>query len=211
MAKKSNKRYILPVLALVLALAAILVVLFFPRGNDKRVSDEAPPESSVIIAEETAAETPAQTAAETEAESSSAVSVKPGEETAAVFDQNEDGDFVIYADRLSASEVSFIRLPGDSRIELLARLGDDGAAKAALGTCQSCNGAPGAYYNQEGDVLRCNNCGLTFPISVLDSPGGGCHPIMLDEGIVRYEGDDIVIDAAGLSPYEGLFEKVEEH
>ena len=122
-----------------------------------------------------------------------------------------DGSLMIHADRLSTDKISFIRISENSRIELLARLGDDGTVKAALGTCQSCNGSPGAYYTQKGDELKCNNCGLTFPISVLDSPGGGCHPIMLDSKIVRHEGNDLVIDMNGLLAYEGLFSKVADH
>ena len=139
---------------------------------------------------------------------------KPGGTKAsgnAVAETDGEGNLVIYADRLSSDQVSFIRISEDSRIELLARLGDDGMVKAALGTCQSCNGSPGAYYTQEGNELRCNNCGLTFPISVLDSPGGGCHPIMPGEEIVRYEGSDLAIDLDGLSSYEDLFSRVADH
>lgn len=128
-----------------------------------------------------------------------------------VSEINEDGDLVIYADGLSSEEVSFIRVSENSRIELLARLGDDGTVKAALGTCQSCNGSPGAYYTQENNELMCNNCGLTFPVSVLDNPGGGCHPIMISKDIMAYEGSDLVIDLEGLSMYEELFEGVEDH
>ena len=136
-----------------------------------------------------------------------------GEDKASTSSQAEinEGNLVIYADRLSSDQISFIRISEDSHIELLARLGDDGTVKAALGTCQSCNGSPGAYYTQEGDELKCNNCGLTFPISVLDRPGGGCHPIMLKEEIVRYEGNNLVIDLGGLSAYEDLFSKVADH
>ena len=136
-----------------------------------------------------------------------------GEDKASTSSQAEinEGNLVIYADRLSSDQISFIRISEDSHIELLARLGDDGTVKAALGTCQSCNGSPGAYYTQEGDELKCNNCGLTFPISVLDRPGGGSHPIMLKEEIVRYEGNNLVIDLGGLSAYEDLFSKVADH
>lgn len=122
-----------------------------------------------------------------------------------------DDRIVIEAGTLSHDNVSFIRTDSNSRIELLARIGDDGQAKVALGTCQSCNGSPGAYYTQEGDELKCNNCGLTFPISVIDSPGGGCHPIMIDGSYITYNDGDIVIDAKGLSSYEDLFAKVAEH
>lgn len=112
---------------------------------------------------------------------------------------------------LSSDHVSFIRLGGDSKIELLARKGDDGNPRVALGTCQSCNGSPGAYYTQEGDLLKCNNCGLTFPVSVLDEPGGGCHPIMIDEDMITTTANGITIDKEKLHKYEGLFAKVEAH
>ena len=112
---------------------------------------------------------------------------------------------------LSSDHVSFIRLGGDSKIELLARKGDDGNPRVALGTCQSCNGSPGAYYTQEGDLLKCNNCGLTFPVSVLDEPGGGCHPIMIDEDMITTTASGITIDKEKLHKYEGLFAKVEAH
>ena len=73
------------------------------------------------------------------------------------------------------------------------------------------HGSPGAYYTQEGSELKCNNCGLTFPVSVLDSPGGGCHPILPDEKIMQFEGNDLWIDLKGLSGYEELFVKVADH
>ena len=46
---------------------------------------------------------------------------------------------------------------------------------------------------------------------MLDSPGGGCHPIMPGEEIVRYEGSDLAIDLDGLSAYEDLFSRVADH
>ena len=131
--------------------------------------------------------------------------------TEAVSATDGNGHLIIYADKLSSKRISFIRVSDDSRIELLARVGDDGMVKAALGTCQSCNGSPRAYYTQEGDKLKCNNCGLTFPISVLDNPGGGCHPIMLDETLLQHQGNDLVMDLNGLLTYEYLFSKVADH
>ena len=121
------------------------------------------------------------------------------------------GTIVIKASDLSSDEVSLITVSDDSRIELLARLGDDGTAKVALGTCQSCNGSPGAYYTQNEDYLQCNNCGLTFPLEVVDAPGDGCHPITIDESVISYENGDAIIDLAALSQYEELFEHVTIH
>ncbi len=182
-AGKRSEKWLLPLIAGIMVVVALIVVFFIPKDTNKG--------SGTMSAGEDKASTPSQ--AET-----------------SVAEINER-NMVIYADRLSSDQVSFIRISEDSRIELLARVGNDGTVKAALGTCQSCNGSPGAYYTQEDNELKCNNCGLTFPISVLDSPGGGCHPIMLNEEIMRYEGNDLIINLDGLSAYENLFSSIEDH
>ncbi|MCR5487650.1 MAG: DUF2318 domain-containing protein [Lachnospiraceae bacterium] len=122
-----------------------------------------------------------------------------------------DKDLLIRKTELSTEKVSFIRPIEESKIELLARIGEDGEIKIVLGICQSCNGAPGAYYIQKGDQLQCNNCGLTFPLNVLDSPGGGCHPIMLNESVFTKTKEGIIIHTDLLAQYEELFNKVAEH
>lgn len=182
---KGKSSRLLPLAALFMVALMLVIVFFVPKnaGTDK---DETDPANEV---------------------NNGSVS----QASSSVSEINEDGNLVIYADRLSSEEVSFIRVSENSRIELLARLGDDGTVKAALGTCQSCNGSPGAYYTQNNEELMCNNCGLTFPVSVLDNPGGGCHPIMIKEEIMTYEGNDLVIDLEGLSIYEELFEGVADH
>ncbi|MBR1797801.1 MAG: DUF2318 domain-containing protein [Clostridiales bacterium] len=172
---------ILPVVAAVLVIAAVVVITSVPKASNPEIESSNEP----TYQENTNSDTNTEIAT--------------------------DGSITIYADDLSSDQVSFINVPGNSRIELVARLGDDGKAKVALGTCQSCNGAPGAFYTQEGEVLRCNNCGLTFPISVLDEPGGGCHPIMIDESAISYEGNDVQIDTQVLSTYEYLFSNVANH
>lgn len=122
----------------------------------------------------------------------------------------QEGRLVIQESGLSSDKVSFIRVD-DSKIELLARIGDDRHIKVALGTCQSCKGSPWAYYTQRDDQLMCNNCGLTFALSVLDAPGGGCHPITLDSSIIKETEGQVEISLDALRPYEYLFEKVESH
>lgn len=183
--RKRSNALLLPLTAGIMVFLALIVVFVIPKSTDKERND---------------------TVASGDIEAGASVQTAD-----AAAEINEDGNLVIYADRLSQEQVSFIRISENSRIELLSRLGDDGMVKAALGTCQSCNGSPRAYYTQEGSELKCNNCGLTFPISVLDSPGGGCHPIMLDEESMKYDGNDLVIDPEGLSVYEKLFSKVADH
>ena len=162
----AKKKWILPGVAALMVVAAILVVALMPGKNAGRGS---------------------------------------------LAERNQNGDIVVRGKGLFSDKVAFFRVAEDSGIELLARIGEDGGVKVALGTCQSCNGSPGAYYTQEGNLLKCNNCGLTFPLSVLDSPGGGCHPIMIDPSIIRETQDGVVLDASALLQYEYLFEKVAAH
>ena len=183
MKQKRKISWILPFAAGIMVIAALAIVFFVPGNSGK---NEAQPE--VETNENVAPQAPDD-----------------------VSEINGEGKLVIYADRLSSDQISFLRISEDSRVELLARAGEDGTVKAALGTCQSCNGSPRAYYTQEGSNLKCNNCGLTFPISVLDSPGGGCHPIMLKNDLLRYEGNDLLIDLEGLKAYEPLFSNIADH
>lgn len=136
---------------------------------------------------------------------------KKSEEPGLYADQDRNGNIVIRAKNLSHDQVSFIRVAADSKIELLAHIGDDGKVKAALGTCQSCNGSPYAYYTQEGDELICNNCGLRFPLSVIDEPGSGCHPISIPPSIISETNEGIVLNKEALMQYEGLFTKITDH
>lgn len=141
------------------------------------------------------------------------VALPAGEKTtgSAYAEQDGDGNIVIRRSALSSDQVSFIRIAEDSNIELLARIGEDGGIKVALGTCQACNGSPRAYYTQEGDVLKCNNCGLTFPLAVLDEPGGGCHPLMFSSSFVQASDGEVRLNLEALLQCEPLFEKVAAH
>ena len=141
------------------------------------------------------------------------VALPAGDKTtgSAYAEQDGDGNIVIRRSALSSDQVSFIRIAEDSNIELLARIGEDGGIKVALGTCQACNGSPRAYYTQEGDVLKCNNCGLTFPLAVLDEPGGGCHPLMFSSSFVQASDGEVRLNLEALLQCEPLFEKVAAH
>ena len=163
------KTYTLPVLAILAAGAAAIVLLTVPRGG---VPEPTEPE---------------------------------------IVQMAETGDVILRADALSRDRITFLRLEEDSPMELIAIRGEDGRAYAALGTCQSCNGSPRAYYSQSGDALRCNNCGLTFPLSVIGTDGSGCHPILPDETALERSEADLVIHREALRAYEDLFAGIEEH
>lgn len=122
-----------------------------------------------------------------------------------------DGNIAISASELSEGKLAVLKFAEDSRIELIATLDNKGAAQAAFGTCQSCMGSPGAYYTQNGEELQCNNCGLTFPMSVIGGGGRGCHPIPIDEEGIKRTADGLVIDSETVAAAEPLFSTVAPH
>ena len=219
------KKFILPLIAGILLVIAVVIVVVIPKKNtekdDTKAGVDVSSENEVTTAEKTVAEGEVTTEAEAVTDSEITTEAESVDENDTVTEAalqadgfarlNEDGNVVIYADELSEDKISFIKVSEDSRIELLAKKDAKGNAKVALGTCQSCNGSPGAYYTQVGDELQCNNCGLTFPITVVEEAGGGCHPIMIDEAGIKYTDDGLIIDMSVLAQYEYLFEKVAEH
>jgi len=126
-------------------------------------------------------------------------------------EQDEYGNIVIKSADLSKDKVSFLYINEDSKIELLAILGENGEVKVSFGTCQSCNGSPYAYYVQKGSLLVCNNCGQSFPVSEVGESAGGCHPIPIPEEIITRTEDGIILDTEALMKAEELFEKVIAH
>ncbi|MBQ9327885.1 MAG: DUF2318 domain-containing protein [Solobacterium sp.] len=190
------KKYILPLIAGIVVIAAIAVVLFVPDEREAVV--------------ETAPNTSLETASEAVPELSSPTVSEQGVHLLnAVF--NEEGNLEIHKEDLSADTLSVIRLGDDSKIELVAVLDSNGEIQYALGTCQSCNGSPRAYYTQNGDMLQCNNCGLTFDLSIIGTDGSGCHPIGVNDLTIARTDDIVTLSTENLRSYEPLFANLEAH
>ena len=81
--------------------------------------------------------------------------------------------------------------------------GDDEVIHAAFDACDVCYDAKQGY-RQDGDVMTCLNCGLTFPIEELgeSNTGGGCWPSYLP---IKIEGDDIIIENSDLENKRNMF------
>ena len=175
---KKKSKVILPIVAIITVFTTAIILLLVPSDDYDKGDKETGStytQTTELFTEEKTEDTTDQTA-----ESSS-------------DDNTFENTLIINKDDLSNDQITFISPIKGSKIELVVRLEDDNTAKVALGTCQSCNGSPGAYYTQEGDLLKCNNCGLTFPLNVLDEPGAGCHSITLDENVISYEDGNAVI------------------
>lgn len=69
-------------------------------------------------------------------------------------------------------------------ITYFVAIGPDGEVHTALDACDACFAEKKGYV-QEGDVMKCNNCGLTFNMVDIGTTnvGGGCWPHMLPHSI----------------------------
>jgi uncharacterized membrane protein len=70
----------------------------------------------------------------------------------------------------------------------------DGTVRAALDACEVCY-AQKKGYHQEGDYMKCNNCGKTFRSDLINVITGGCNPIPLKRTV---SGSNLVIAANNL-------------
>lgn len=120
-------------------------------------------------------------------------------------DKNEVQDLVINKNEVGSNVKYFPFKVDGSKMEVMAVKTDDGKIRTAFNTCQICIGSPKAYYEQEDDVLICQNCGNRFTMDMIEELKGGCNPIpiMSDD---KYETDEtIVVKKEYLKDNKNLF------
>jgi len=91
---------------------------------------------------------------------------------------------------LQPLQASFYKITLDgTEIRFFAVKGSDGRVRTALDACDVCYKERKGY-QQQGDVMLCRNCNLTFPIDRIGpSFVGGCnHPLPS-----RVEGDQLLV------------------
>lgn len=91
------------------------------------------------------------------------------------------------------------------KMQVMAVKTEDGKVRTAFDTCQVCNGSPRAYYEQDGDVVVCQNCGNRFTMSMIEEQKGGCNPIPIMPENKSETYDEIVINKEYLEQNKGLF------
>lgn len=77
----------------------------------------------------------------------------------------------------------------DTSVRFFILRSNDGTIRAAFDACDVCYMSRRGY-DQVGDYMRCNNCGLTFPEDKINVVVGGCNPSPLTREIV---GDNLII------------------
>lgn len=63
-----------------------------------------------------------------------------------------------------------------TQMEIIALEDASGEIRTAFNTCQICYLSGRGYYEQEGSVLVCQNCGSQFTADQVGVQAGGCNP-----------------------------------
>lgn len=109
-----------------------------------------------------------------------------------------DGDVVRVPVGKGPNHVAFFKAnAGGKVVPFFVAKDAAGQDHVAFDACQNCASAKKGYV-QQGDRMKCNNCGDTFPISNITKMGGqgGCHPISVP---ADQTGDSIVVKASDLA------------
>lgn len=92
-----------------------------------------------------------------------------------------DGELVIDTTNIT-SNVTFVNYNSDGVIiQFIVVRGTDGEVRIAFNTCQACSPSPRAYFVQEGEYLKCENCASLFHIDKIGVEKDGCNPIVVEE------------------------------
>ena len=185
--KKQQNKWILPSVAGVAVLAVVLIVVAIQSGNGSEEND-----GSAI----------SNTANESQAISEGESLVIPvSEDNNGANDSqtiNEGESLVIPVSEISETAQFYPLTVNGTRMEVVAVTAPDGTIRTAFNTCQVCNGSPLAYFDQQGNTLRCLNCGNRFPMNSVEIEAGGCNPVPI------FASDKTVTDDSITVAYEIL-------
>jgi len=94
---------------------------------------------------------------------------------------------------------------GRVNMEVMAVRASDGSIRTAFNTCQICFDSGRGYYEQQGDVMVCQNCGNRFKLDQIEIIKGGCNPVPIMEENKTEDNENIIIPQAFMEENKGLF------
>ncbi|MGB4589887.1 MAG: DUF2318 domain-containing protein [Clostridiaceae bacterium] len=118
---------------------------------------------------------------------------------------NEKGDAIIPVSEISQTATFYSYDKLDTKIEFLAVKASDGTIRTAFNTCQVCYASGRGYYKQEGDVLKCQNCGNIFKMDQVEIVKGGCNPVPIFEEYKETTDSSIIIKSDNFKEAESIF------
>ena len=91
----------------------------------------------------------------------------------------ENGEVKVQLSALQGSTASYFVYNANGKdIKFFVLRASDGTVRIALDACTACNHAK-LGYRQNGEVMVCNNCGMSFKSTDVGHVSGGCSPIPL--------------------------------
>jgi len=118
--------------------------------------------------------------------------------------QTESNEIVIPKSEIT-EDVRFYKYDvNGTEIRIFGVRGSDGKEHFGFDACDSCYQAKKGYI-QQGDIMKCNNCGDEFEINSLgtENTAGGCWPSFLE---ISEDGDNIVIKREDIEEKKFMFE-----
>jgi hypothetical protein len=115
------------------------------------------------------------------------------------------GDLIIPKSGVSEKATFYPYKVGKTKMEVLALKASDGTIRTAFNTCQVCYDSGRGYYEQEGDVLVCQNCGNRFKSDQVEKEKGGCNPVPIFDESKTDDGTNIIISKDILEANSALF------
>ena len=104
---------------------------------------------------------------------------------------NDEGKIVIKKDDITTTAIYISYDVDGVVVGLIAVRDSNGDIRVVVNTCESCGGAPYAFFVQEENRIQCQNCGNYFEIDGLgELDSDGCNPIAIKD---REDTDDEIL------------------
>lgn len=116
-----------------------------------------------------------------------------------------DRDLVIPLADITETASFYPVVVDGTQLEVLAVKASDGTIRTAFNTCQVCYSSGRGYYQQEGDVLICQNCGNQFHMDEVEVTRGGCNPVPVGDENKTVTDTSITIPLKYLQEAEVIF------
>lgn len=94
------------------------------------------------------------------------------------------------------------KLANNTTVRFFAIKSTDGKYRAAMDACDTCFHAKKGY-RQAGEVMICNNCGMSFHGNLINEVKGGCNPVGVACSV---EGEQLVIHKSELESRGSYFQ-----
>ncbi len=115
------------------------------------------------------------------------------------------GDLKILKSEITETAKFYPYKTGKTKMEVLVVKASDGSIRTAFNTCQVCYDSGRGYYEQQGDLLICQNCGNQFQLDQVEKIKGGCNPVPILEDYKTDDGTNITISGEFLQQNRELF------